>query len=131
MIKASRLTIPAVIVELAAVAPLTEQGMCVINANPDDDTAGLPEDRPVPVQRRAKLMNDAIHFAVGSAICTTRLLIIAFVSALLSLRHEPGGGVDVRAVADLDVRVAGHARARRHFACRRHAACADRRRWLA
>ena len=35
-------------------------------------------------------MNDAIYLAVGSAICTTLLVILAFASALFGFRHEPG-----------------------------------------
>ena len=65
-----------------------------LNAIADDDRARsyLKEDLP-RLKRRAKLMNDAIYLAVGSAICTTLLLILAFASALLGLRHEPGAAV--------------------------------------
>ena len=64
-----------------------------INAIPDDDSARgyLKADLPL-LKRRAKLMNDAIYLAVGSAVCTTALLIITFVSAFFGLRHELGAG---------------------------------------
>ena len=38
-------------------------------------------------------MNTAIYLAVGSAICTTVLVILAFGSALVGVRHEPLAGV--------------------------------------
>jgi hypothetical protein len=38
-------------------------------------------------------MNASIYFAVGSAICTTLLLIVAFVCAFLGWRHEVAVGV--------------------------------------
>lgn len=65
-----------------------------INAIGDGDSvrAHLKADLP-RLQRRAKLVNDAIYLAVGSAICITLLLLIAFVSALFRLRHEPGAGL--------------------------------------
>jgi hypothetical protein len=62
-----------------------------VNAIPDTDPdrSHLRSDLP-RLKRRAKLMNEAIFLAVGSAICTTLLVISAFVSAFLGLRHEPG-----------------------------------------
>jgi Protein of unknown function (DUF2721) len=65
-----------------------------INAIPDTDPdrSHLRSDLP-RLKRRAKLMNEAIFLAVGSAICTTLLVISAFVSAFLGLRHEPGAAV--------------------------------------
>jgi hypothetical protein len=64
-----------------------------INAIADDDArAYLKTDLP-RLKRRAKLMNDAIYLAVGAAICTTLLVILAFTSALLGLRHEPGAAL--------------------------------------
>jgi hypothetical protein len=33
-------------------------------------------------------MNDAIYLSVGSGICTTVLVILAFASAFVGLRHE-------------------------------------------
>jgi len=56
----------------------------------DDEARGhLKSDLP-RLKRRAKLMNDAIYFAVASALCTTLLVILAFVSAFFGFRHEPG-----------------------------------------
>jgi Protein of unknown function (DUF2721) len=55
----------------------------------DEARAHLKSDLP-RLKRRAKLMNDAIFFAVASALCTTVLVILAFVSAFLGFRHEPG-----------------------------------------
>src|SRR5262249_293336 len=68
--------------------------MRTINAIRDDDVprASLKSDLP-RLQRRAKLVNQAIYFAVGSAISTTLLLITAFGAAFLGLRHELGAGV--------------------------------------
>ncbi len=35
-------------------------------------------------------MNRAVYLAVASALATTLLVIVAFISALLQFRHEPG-----------------------------------------
>jgi hypothetical protein len=60
-----------------------------INAIADDDAARADLKADLPrLKRRAKLVNEAIFLAVGSAICTTLLVISAFVSAFLGLRHE-------------------------------------------
>src|SRR5688500_11073409 len=65
-----------------------------LNGIADDDEPRLRLKSDLPrLKLRAKLINDAIYFAVGSAICTTVLVIIAFVSAVLSFRHEPGAAV--------------------------------------
>jgi hypothetical protein len=58
----------------------------------DEARAHLKSDLP-RLKLRAKLMNDAIYFAVGSALCTTVLVILAFVSAFFGVRHEPGVAV--------------------------------------
>lgn len=65
-----------------------------INAIPDDDAARqyLKADLPRLILR-AKLLNHAVYLAVGSALATTLLVIVAFVSALLQFRHEPGAAV--------------------------------------
>lgn len=55
----------------------------------DEARGHLKSDLP-RLKRRAKLMNDAIYFAVASALCTTLLVILAFVSAFFGFRHEPG-----------------------------------------
>ena len=65
-----------------------------LNAIPDDDQARAYLKADLPrLKRRAKLMNDAIYLAVGSAICTTLLVILAFAAALFGIRHEPGAAV--------------------------------------
>lgn len=59
----------------------------------DDKTrAHLKSDLP-RLKLRAKLINDAIYFAVGSALCTTVLVILAFLTVLFGLRHELGVAV--------------------------------------
>ena len=65
-----------------------------VTAIPSDDEvrASLKADLP-RLKRRAELLNRAIYLAVGSAICTTVLLLIAFVVAFLGFRHELGAGV--------------------------------------
>ena len=66
----------------------------IVNAISPDDAAraGLKADLPRLI-RRAALLNRAIYLAVGSAICTTVLLLIAFVIAFLGFRHEVGAGL--------------------------------------
>jgi hypothetical protein len=65
-----------------------------LNAIRDEDAerAHLKADIPRLV-RRAKLMNDAIYFAVGSGLATACLVILAFASALVGFRHEPGAAL--------------------------------------
>ncbi|MDL2400408.1 DUF2721 domain-containing protein [Rhizobium mayense] len=62
----------------------------------------LPEDHPgrnnlklvLPrLKRRARLLNKAIECAVISGICTTVLVILAFASSFLNLRHEYGAAI--------------------------------------
>ena len=65
-----------------------------LNAIAEDDAARAPLKGDLPrLKARAKLINLAIFLAVGSAICTTLLVIIAFVSAFFGFRHEPGAGL--------------------------------------
>jgi hypothetical protein len=65
-----------------------------LNGIADDDEARVRLKADLPrLKRRAKLTNDAIYFAVGSALCTTALVITAFISAVLGFRHEPGAAV--------------------------------------
>jgi hypothetical protein len=65
-----------------------------VNAIADDDPkVGHLKADLTRLKRRAKLMNDAIFFAVASALCTTLLVIMAFVTAFLGFRHEPGAAV--------------------------------------
>jgi hypothetical protein len=61
-------------------------------ADDDDSRTHLKSDIP-RLKRRARLMNTAIYLAVASAICTTVLVILAFGSALVGVRHEPLAGV--------------------------------------
>jgi Protein of unknown function (DUF2721) len=58
----------------------------------DEARAHLKSDLP-RLKRRAKLINDAIYFAVGSALCTTVLVMLAFVTAFFGFRHELGAAV--------------------------------------
>ncbi len=58
----------------------------------DEARAHLKSDLP-RLKRRAKLMNNAIFLAVGSALCTTALVVLAFVTAFLGFRHELGVGL--------------------------------------
>ncbi len=65
-----------------------------LNMVADDDPlrAHLKSDIP-RLRRRARLMNTAIHLAVSSGICITLLVILAFASAFIGVRHEPVAGV--------------------------------------
>ncbi len=65
-----------------------------LNMIADDDPvrAHLKSDIP-RLKRRAQLVNTAIHLAVSSGICTTLLVILAFASAFIGVRHEPVAGV--------------------------------------
>jgi hypothetical protein len=61
-----------------------------LDAAAGDDKSRARRNSDLPhLKRRAELMNQAIFFAVASAICTTGLVILAFASALLGFRHEP------------------------------------------
>jgi hypothetical protein len=65
-----------------------------LNMIADDDDARTHLKSDIPrLMRRARLMNTAIYLAVASAICTTVLVILAFGSALVGVRHEPLAGV--------------------------------------
>jgi Protein of unknown function (DUF2721) len=62
----------------------------VVTAIPDGDAARVYLRADLPrLQRRAKLMNDAIYLAVGAAVCTTLLVIVAFVSAFFGCATSP------------------------------------------
>jgi Protein of unknown function (DUF2721) len=65
-----------------------------LNEIADNDTvrAHLKSDIP-RLKQRAKLLNSATHLALLSAICTSLLLVVGFVSAFLRLRHEYGAGI--------------------------------------
>jgi len=57
----------------------------------DDNAAhtGLKSDIPM-LKLRAMLLNNAIFWAVASAIAVSILVMLAFISALFNVRHEPG-----------------------------------------
>lgn len=58
-----------------------------------DDTARARLKSDVPrLRQRATLLNNAIHLALLSGICTSLLLVVGFVSAFFRLRHEYGAG---------------------------------------
>jgi hypothetical protein len=65
-----------------------------LNTIADDDgrRSHLRSDLP-RLKRRARLMNTAIHLAVGSGISTTLLVVLAFASAFIGVRHEQVVGV--------------------------------------
>ena len=65
-----------------------------LNAIGDDEPsrAGLKSDIP-RLKRRAALLNKAILFSAISAIVTSMLVIVAFVSAFLNFQHEYGVAV--------------------------------------
>jgi amino acid transporter len=64
-----------------------------LNAITDEDDQRLHLKADLPrLRRRARLVNDALLLAVGSAIFTTLLVTMAFVSAFFGFRHEPGAG---------------------------------------
>jgi hypothetical protein len=65
-----------------------------LNEIAEDDMARGKLKSDIPrLKRRAKLLNGAIRLALGSGICTSLLLVVAFVSAFFRLRHEYGVGL--------------------------------------
>lgn len=58
----------------------------------DPERSHLRADLPRLILR-AKLLNRAIFLAINSAIATTLLVVLAFGSAALGLRHEPGAAL--------------------------------------
>jgi hypothetical protein len=64
-----------------------------LNEIADNDTARVHLKSDISrLRRRAKLLNNATYLAIASAICTSLLLMLGFVSAFLRLRHEYGAG---------------------------------------
>jgi Protein of unknown function (DUF2721) len=65
-----------------------------LNMIADDDSprARLKTDLP-RLRHRAQLMNQAVYLAIGSGISTTVLVILAFASAFVGMRHEPLAGL--------------------------------------
>jgi hypothetical protein len=65
-----------------------------LNEIPDDDAARSRLKSDIPrLRQRAKLFNSATYLALISAICTSLLLVVGFVSAFFALRHEYGAGI--------------------------------------
>jgi len=65
-----------------------------LNAIRDDDASKAHLKSDIPrLKRRAALLNSAILFSAVSAIVTSLLVIVAFVCAFYSLRHEYGVAV--------------------------------------
>jgi hypothetical protein len=63
----------------------------VLNGIPDHDSARSRLKADLPrLMRRAAMMNRAIFWAVVASIAVTLLIIVAFVTAFLHLRHEYG-----------------------------------------
>jgi uncharacterized protein DUF2721 len=62
-----------------------------LNGIADDDAAKAHLKADIPrLKRRAALLNNAIFFSAISAIVTTLLVIVAFVSAFYGIAHEYG-----------------------------------------
>jgi hypothetical protein len=65
-----------------------------LNAIADDDKVKAPLKSDVPrLKARAALLNKAILYSTISAIITSLLVIVAFVSAYFNIAHEYGVGV--------------------------------------
>jgi len=64
-----------------------------LNEIDENDAARMRLKSDVPrLRRRAALLNNAVHLALGSGISTTLLLVLGFVSAFFGVRHEYGAG---------------------------------------
>ena len=57
----------------------------------DRSRARLKSDLP-RLHRRVRILNNATHFALASAVCTCLLLVVAFASASVGLEHVYGAG---------------------------------------
>jgi magnesium-transporting ATPase (P-type) len=65
-----------------------------LNAIKDDDQAKVQLKSDIPrLRRRAQLLNKAILYSTISAIITSLLVIVAFVSAYFNVEHEYGVAV--------------------------------------
>jgi len=58
----------------------------------NDTRQNLKVDIP-RLKRRAKLLHQAITFAVASAICTTLLIVWSFAAAFVGVAHEAGAAL--------------------------------------
>ena len=66
-------------------------GSKALNAIADDETSRAQLKTDIPrLKRRAALWNNAVMFATMSAIATSLLVIVAFVSAFFQFKHEYG-----------------------------------------
>ena len=65
-----------------------------IHGIPDSDEARffLKQDLP-RLRRRAALLNRSLNFMIMAAIFTALIIIVAFVTALMSLSHEYGAAI--------------------------------------
>jgi hypothetical protein len=62
-----------------------------LEAIPADDAMAARAHAEIPhLRKRAAILHNAVRFALGSAVCTTIIVIIAFLSAFLGWRHEYG-----------------------------------------
>jgi Protein of unknown function (DUF2721) len=65
-----------------------------LNEIADDDTARAHLRSDIPrLRQRASLLNSAVYLALLSGMCTSFLMVLAFVSAFFRLRHEYGAGI--------------------------------------
>ena len=65
-----------------------------LNEIAEDDTARGHLKSDIPrLRQRVRLLNNALHLALLSGICTSLLLAVSFGSAFLHLRHEYGAGL--------------------------------------
>lgn len=61
-----------------------------LNAIAEGDTARSTLKADIPrLKRRTKLLNQAVYLSLASGICGTLLIMAAFASAFLGVRHEP------------------------------------------
>ncbi len=62
-----------------------------LNQIADDDKTRAALKADVPrLHRRARLLNKGVEYAATAAIVVTALMLVAFVSAFLQVRHEHG-----------------------------------------
>ena len=65
-----------------------------INGLADDDPRNSELKADLPrLRMRARILHRAIYWAIGSGVVTCLLMIAAFVSASLGIRHEPGAAI--------------------------------------
>jgi hypothetical protein len=70
------------------------QGLRNLNAVPEDDSANAPLKADISrLERRARLMNNAIFLSVCSGIATTPLITLTFASVYLGIQHLWGAAL--------------------------------------